>query len=65
MFVKVQAFQCRGKDVYLIMSPIIIEERKIISTTSAPKQLLQFDAQRASTVMMNDEVRIGYIIAIV
>ena len=56
MFIKVHPFQYRGVDVYLILSPIIIEESKILSTISAPKHLLQLDARSSLPVMMNDEV---------
>ena len=56
MFVKVQPFQCRGEDVYLVLSPIVIEESKIVSTISPPKHLLQLDDQSSLPVMMNSKV---------
>ena len=51
-FVKVQPLQHRGEDVYLVLPTVVF----IISTTSAPGQLLQWDAQSSSVVKMNHEV---------
>ena len=56
MFVKVQPLQCRGEDVYLVLSPIVIEESKIVSTISAPKHLLQLDDHSSVPAMMNSKV---------
>ena len=56
MFVKVQPLQHRGEDVYLVLPAVIIVQNDIISTTSAPGQLLQWDALSSSLVKMNHEV---------
>ena len=52
---KVQPLQHRG-DVYLVLATIVIQQNDIISTTSAPGQLLQWDAQSSSIVKMSREV---------
>ena len=56
IFIKVQPLQHRGEDVYLVLATIVIQQNDIISTTSAPGQLLQWDAQSSSIVKMSHEV---------